>query len=51
MADILLLDNMDSFTYNLVDQLRTNDHRVVIYRNRLPAALITRALSKWKIRS
>lgn len=22
MADILLLDNVDSFTYNLVDQLR-----------------------------
>ncbi len=46
MADILLLDNIDSFIYNLVDQLRANDHRVVIYRNRLPAALITRALSE-----
>ena len=23
MADILLLDNIDSFTYNLADQLRT----------------------------
>ncbi|MGO1238586.1 MAG: anthranilate synthase component II, partial [Hafnia alvei] len=23
MADILLLDNIDSFTYNLVDQLRS----------------------------
>ncbi len=46
MADILLLDNVDSFTYNLVDQLRANDHRVVIYRNRLPAALIMRALSE-----
>ncbi|QHM71154.1 glutamine amidotransferase-related protein [Mixta intestinalis] len=33
MADILLLDNIDSFTYNLVDQLRTFGHRVVIYRN------------------
>ena len=46
MADILLLDNVDSFIYNLVDQLRANDHRVVIYRNRLPAALIMRALSE-----
>ena len=24
MADILLLDNVDSFTYNLVDQLRAS---------------------------
>ena len=24
MADILLLDNIDSFTYNLADQLRAN---------------------------
>ena len=27
MADILLLDNVDSFTYNLVDQLRASGHR------------------------
>ena len=33
MADILLLDNIDSFTYNLADQLRANGHNVVIYRN------------------
>ncbi len=26
MADILLLDNIDSFTYNLADQLRANGH-------------------------
>ncbi|EDN1286391.1 bifunctional glutamine amidotransferase/anthranilate phosphoribosyltransferase, partial [Salmonella enterica subsp. enterica serovar Montevideo str. IA_2009159199] len=26
MADILLLDNIDSFTWNLADQLRTNGH-------------------------
>lgn len=40
MADILLLDNIDSFTYNLVDQLRSSGHRVVIYRNHLPADAI-----------
>lgn len=33
MANILLLDNVDSFTYNLVDQLRSGGHQVVIYRN------------------
>ncbi|TCV06228.1 anthranilate synthase component II [Samsonia erythrinae] len=40
MADILLLDNIDSFTYNLVDQLRASGHQVVIYRNQLPADVI-----------
>lgn len=40
MADILLLDNIDSFTYNLVDQLRASGHQVVIYRNHLPADVI-----------
>ncbi len=43
MADILLLDNIDSFTYNPADQLRANGHNVVIYRNSVPAqALIER---------
>ncbi len=37
MADILLLDNIDSFTYNLVDQLRAFGHNVLIYRNNVPA--------------
>lgn len=37
MADILLLDNIDSFTYNLVDQLRAFGHNVVIYRNTVAA--------------
>lgn len=36
MAEILLLDNFDSFTYNLVDQLRTFGHQVDIYRNHQP---------------
>nr|AAF82321.1 anthranilate synthase small subunit [Buchnera aphidicola] len=33
MADILLLDNIDSFTYHLVDQIRKHAHNVIIYRN------------------
>src|SRR5699024_5103246 len=44
MANIVLLDNIDSFTYNLVDQLRANQHQVIIYRNTLPASLILEAL-------
>ncbi len=46
MADILLLDNVDSFTYNLVDQLRANGHHVVIYRNQVPAHTIIDRISQ-----
>lgn len=44
MADILLLDNIDSFTYNLVDQLRAFGHNVVIYRNSVPAETLIERL-------
>ncbi|KMJ43843.1 anthranilate synthase subunit II [Xenorhabdus khoisanae] len=40
MANILLLDNVDSFTYNLVDQLRTHSHQVIIYRNTVATDII-----------
>ncbi|CQD47920.1 anthranilate synthase component II [Yersinia intermedia] len=46
MADILLLDNIDSFTYNLVDQLRSSGHRVVIYRNHIAADNIIERLQQ-----
>ncbi|ADP12702.1 anthranilate synthase component II [Erwinia sp. Ejp617] len=46
MADILLLDNFDSFTYNLVDQLRTFGHQVTIYRNNVPAETLTARLQQ-----
>jgi anthranilate synthase/aminodeoxychorismate synthase-like glutamine amidotransferase len=46
MADILLLDNIDSFTWNLVDQLRANGHQVVIYRNQVPAHTILERLAQ-----
>ncbi|CAJ0991798.1 anthranilate synthase component II [Pantoea sp. Nvir] len=44
MANILLLDNMDSFTYNLVDQLRFFGHKVFIYRNNIPISLVIERL-------
>jgi len=37
---IFLLDNFDSFTYNLVDQFRSLGHEVEIYRNNLSATSI-----------
>ncbi len=40
MADILLLDNVDSFSWNLVYQLRTSGHRVVVYRNHIQPDII-----------
>lgn len=46
MADILLLDNIDSFTYNLVDQLRTGGHNVLVYRNYHHADTIISRLSE-----
>ncbi len=46
MADILLLDNVDSFTYNLVDQLRTFGHNVVIYRNTVAVETIVSRLQQ-----
>lgn len=45
MANILLLDNVDSFTYNLVDQLRSGGHHVVIYRNTVSAERILSVLN------
>jgi len=46
MADILLIDNVDSFTYNLVDQLRSSGHHVLSYRNQIPADIIVEKLSQ-----
>lgn len=46
MANILFLDNIDSFTYNLVDQLRYSGHQVTVYRNTLPAELIIEKLAQ-----
>ena len=40
MTNIFLLDNFDSFTYNLVDRFRTLGYPVRIYRNSLPASCI-----------
>lgn len=48
MADILLLDNVDSFTWNLADQLRTSGHNVVIYRNHVPAQTLIDCLTTMK---
>ncbi|MCG3865434.1 MULTISPECIES: aminodeoxychorismate/anthranilate synthase component II [unclassified Photobacterium] len=45
-AHIVLLDNFDSFTYNLVDQFRSLGHPVTIYRNNLTAEQVENALEE-----
>ncbi|GGF82313.1 aminodeoxychorismate/anthranilate synthase component II [Alteromonas lipolytica] len=37
---VFLLDNVDSFTYNLVDELRTMDLNIVVYRNNVKAEML-----------
>ncbi|OOF67209.1 aminodeoxychorismate/anthranilate synthase component II [Rodentibacter caecimuris] len=44
MAQIIFLDNFDSFTYNLVDQFRCLNHKVQIYRNDCDLHVLEQAL-------
>ena len=39
-SNIVLIDNFDSFTYNLVDQFRASDHQVKIFRNNVDAEVV-----------
>ncbi|CAI6375799.1 unnamed protein product [Macrosiphum euphorbiae] len=48
MANILLLDNIDSFTYNLVEQLRNQKNNVLIYRNTVDIHIILKSLKELK---
>ena len=44
-AHIILIDNFDSFTYNLVDQCRCLDYPVTIYRNNVKLSTIIQAVN------
>ncbi|MGX9415901.1 aminodeoxychorismate/anthranilate synthase component II [Vibrio sp. WJH972] len=46
MANLLFIDNFDSFTYNLVDQFRSLGHNVTIYRNNLTVEQINAELAQ-----
>ncbi|EGQ8021011.1 aminodeoxychorismate/anthranilate synthase component II [Vibrio vulnificus] len=46
MADIVFIDNFDSFTYNLVDQFRSLGHQVKIYRNSISTETIVDAIEQ-----
>lgn len=44
MANLVFIDNFDSFTYNLVDQFRSLGHQVTIYRNNIETETIEAAI-------
>lgn len=46
MANIIFIDNFDSFTYNLVDQFRSLGHQVTVYRNNIAAQAIESAVTE-----
>lgn len=46
MANIIFMDNFDSFTYNIVDDLRTMGHNVEIYRNNLSTEFFLEKLAQ-----
>ena len=41
---VVLLDNRDSFVYNLVDQFATLGSEIEVYRNNVPASRVLAAL-------
>jgi len=43
-ARVVLLDNRDSFVYNLVDQFATLGSEIEVYRNNVPASRVLAAL-------
>ncbi len=46
MANLIFIDNFDSFTYNLVDQFRSLGHQVTIYRNNISLNVIETAINE-----
>ena len=43
---VFLVDNFDSFTYNLVDELRSLGLELVVYRNSVPAEFILQKMQE-----
>jgi len=45
---VLLIDNLDSFTYNLVDEFEKKDCEVLVYRNDVEMNVIDNVVKKFK---
>lgn len=43
---VFLLDNVDSFTYNLVDELRTLKLNIIVYRNTVAASTLLNKMAQ-----
>ncbi|AXR06040.1 aminodeoxychorismate/anthranilate synthase component II [Salinimonas sediminis] len=43
---VFLLDNIDSFTYNLVDELRTMNLTIIVYRNTVAASTLLKRMAQ-----
>lgn len=43
-SKVILIDNFDSFTYNLVDQFRSDGNEVQVFRNNVSVATVENAL-------
>nr|WP_031942553.1 aminodeoxychorismate/anthranilate synthase component II [Buchnera aphidicola]CAA09994.1 anthranilate synthase small subunit [Buchnera aphidicola] len=48
MSEILLIDNLDSFTYNLVDIFKKNKYKVFIFRNYISKKIIEKKIVNMK---
>lgn len=46
-ARIVLIDNIDSFSYNLVDELSQLNYQLVVYRNTVPAETVIADLQQF----
>ena len=45
---IIFIDNFDSFTYNLVDELKVLGNNVLVYRNDTDVDLISKIADEYK---
>ena len=46
MANIIFIDNFDSFTYNLVDQFRSLGHNVKVFRNTVELSVVEQQIEQ-----
>jgi anthranilate synthase component 2 len=47
--NLVLIDNVDSFTYNLVDEIRNLGLKMTIYRNTVDAKTVLNKLNEYKV--
>lgn len=48
MAEIIFIDNHDSFTYNLVDELKKLEHSITVYRNTVALDTVVKKIEQAK---